>query len=126
MPYLFRVLGGKMLVTKQQIINGIVKYIEDDVVPSLPNKNLQIMARGFAASILFVPQIADKVLENEWVKMLKTEDGKYNLDKRILERAFGDDELTISKKIPFITKGEEMNFSFNKGDVDKIIKHIGG
>lgn len=115
-----------MLVTKQQILNGISTYIENDIVPNLPNTNLKIVVRGFAASILFIPKLADKVLEHPWAVYIKTEDGKYNLDSRILEKAFGNDKLVISKKIPLLTDGEVMDFSFDVEDVKKIVKYIGG
>ena len=109
-----------MNVTKQQIINGAVKYTKDEVISKIPDKPFK-MAVAIAISMFETnPEIADKIFENDIVSAIlgKNMDGTYDIEKisEALQKTlteYGDFPVTIPA-IKFISPTEKiLNFSIN-------------
>lgn len=70
-----------MKVTKQQIIDGVFKYADSEVIPHLDVKMVKQIAGAAMIALKLDPSIADKFLKNSIVSAaLKEKDGLYDLD----------------------------------------------
>lgn len=124
-----------MKVTLEQIQEGIVKFVDNDIQPYIPeeDKNLKTVINLAVTSVVLIPGFRNKILDNEIFKMLVKEDesGKYVIPdigdeiEDILESIdkFGGIEIRI-KPIKFIFP-EEKVLTFTSKDVKKLIKYIG-
>ena len=120
-----------MNVTKQQIINGIVRYTKDEVIPKIPDKPFKM---AIAVAILMLEsnsEISNKFFENNIVSMIldKNDDGTYDIEKisAALEKTlteYGDFPVTIPA-IKFISPTEKaLNFSCQ--DIKTLKNYIAG
>lgn len=107
-----------MNVTKQQIVNGAIKYMKDEVIAKITDKPFKMAAAVFVSMLENNPAIADKFFENDIVAAIlnKKADGTYDIEKicETLEKTlteYGDFPLKIPP-IKFISPTEkELNFS---------------
>ena len=118
-----------MRVTKEQLVNGLVEYIEEAVVPKIESKAKKILVDVGVQSIKSNPKLVDKVLENETIKALleKDEKGEYEigeLTKTLSEsvKKYGPYPVVIPS-VPFIAPTED-EFAFSTEDIADLIKKI--
>ncbi len=82
-----------MRVTKQQIVNGIAYYIENNVIPQVDDKSTKILASIAIKSIQANEKLLDTVFANPVVKALLVEDesGTYEIDGlfRVVSESIG-------------------------------------
>lgn len=115
-----------MTYTKNQIIDGIVKYIKSDVIPAMPDQNIKIVLNVAAHYMAAKPAFVDKIFDNPIMEMLKEDDGRYDLDPQVIAQAFGQDKFTVTiPAIKFVNPAEK-TLSFNAGDINKLSQYIGG
>lgn len=107
------------------ISNGIAKYIDNELMSTLPNNSVERLATGVGVA-LFLKQTqknATVLLSNSVVKMLGITDDKGGIDIDILK-----DE--IKNKMP--AGGVKVNLpifgpaTFDSTDVDKLYNYIKG
>lgn len=68
-------------MTKQQIINGIVRYIKNTLVMQIPDVWTKRIVAGFADLMAIRPDTFDKVMEKyPIVDMVKDSNGSYDVD----------------------------------------------
>lgn len=112
-----------MEVSKSQIQSGLVKYIENDVVKSIGDKQVMMIASVFGNVVKNSDSTIDALLENPIVSAImgKNQNGKYDIE--VLYNAiiatldeYGNFEL----KIPFLRSP----FIFNKEDFKKLKAYI--
>lgn len=120
-----------MRVTRQQIVNGIISYVENEVLPQVDekDKSMKVIASTAARFIQSNTKLQDEVFSNSFIKAILVEDGSgtYEIDE--LFRAitdsvaqYGSFPVTIPP-IPFISPSEK-TFSFDEKDIAEIKRHI--
>lgn len=120
-----------MRVTRQQIINGIVSYIENEVLPQVDEKDkpMKVIASTAARFLQSNVKLQDEFFMNSFIKAILVEDesGTYEIDelfKAISESVsqYGSFPVTIPP-IPFISPSVK-TFSFDEKDIAEIKRHI--
>lgn len=119
-----------MRVTKSQIVNGVVSYVESEVIPHVDDKPTQIIASIAVKSVKANPKLADKVFENPLVKSIldADEDGTYELEglfKSVTEslKEFGPSFPVEIPAIPLISNSVK-TLAFTESDVAEIKRQI--
>lgn len=118
-----------MRVTKDQIINGIISYVEGEVIPQVGDRATQIIAAIAVKSVKSNTKLIDSLFENQMMKMLfeQDENGTYELENvfnNVAEsiRQFGPFPVEIPP-IPFISNSEKL-LTFTESDVNEIKRRI--
>lgn len=117
-----------MRVTKTELINGIMDYIENEVVPQVGDKPTQIIATIALNAVRANPSMADKYFELPMVKTLldENEDG-FEIDilfKAITEsmKKYKAFPVTIPP-VPLISPVEKI-LTFSESDVSELKRRI--
>ena len=116
------------MVTKQQIINGVIQYVRNEVIDKITDRPLKMLLATGVSILEVNPSIADPIFSNSFVSGLE-KDGSYDLDGicKILEKTmktYGDFPVIIPA-IKFISPAEK-ELTFGIGDIQKLKKYIGG
>lgn len=118
-----------MRVTKDQIINGVISFVESDVIPKVDDKATQIIASIAVKAVKANTKLVDSIFENQLVKTLLDvgEDGTYEIEglfKSIEEsvREFGAFPVELPA-VPFISPTEK-TLKFDAKDVSEIKRLI--
>ena len=120
-----------MNVTKQQLINGIIKYTKNEVLDKVSDKPLKMIIAAGVNALQINPAIADKILNNDYISGILGKDGggKYDLDMAfdVIEKTieeYGEFPVVVPA-IRFITSNEK-EFTFTSRDVRKLKDYILG
>ena len=118
-----------MRVTKQQIVNGIVSYIESEVLPQVDDRSVKILASIAIKSIQSNSKMQDMIFANLVVKTLLIEDesGTYEIDElfRVVSESidqYGSFPVEIPP-IPLISPSQK-TLSFNGQDIAEMKRRI--
>ena len=117
-----------MKVTKQQIINGVVKYTKNEVLNKIVDKPLKMIIATVVAMMETNPKILDNVFNNSMLSsMLYEEDGMYEIDELMevvedIMNEYGEFPVTIPA-IKFISPMEK-ELSFGASDIKKLREYI--
>ena len=119
-----------MKVSKQQMVNGLTKYVKEEVINKITDKPLKIVIAIGITALETNPSLADPILTNDIVSsLLREDDGTYDIDtafdviKKTLDE-YGDFPVTIPA-IKFVSP-EEKTLTFSGKDIKKIKDYIGG
>jgi len=120
-----------MNVTKEQIINGITKYIKDEVIEKITDKPFKIAMAVGVSMLENNGEIAKKLFENELALAVlgKNDDDTFDIEKitDALEKAlsqYGDFPVTIPA-IKFISPTEK-TLNFSSQDIKTLKNYIVG
>jgi hypothetical protein len=119
-----------MDVSKQQLINGVIKFGKMDILPKITDKTFKIVLATGMAMLENNADILDPFLKDPMIAaLLMEEDGLYETDdlKDALINAmkeYGDLKIKIPG-IKFISP-EDKELSFNTQDVIRLSEYIGG
>lgn len=120
-----------MNVTKQQIVNGTTKYINEEVINKVTDKPLKIALAIGLSMIDKKPGIIDEFFDNDKVEKIlnKRVDGTYDIGEitEVVEKTlaqYGDFPIKIPA-IKFISPTEK-ELSFSTSDVRKLREYIEG
>lgn len=119
-----------MTVTKQQIINGVVKYAKNEIIDKIIDKPLKMIIATCVSMMEVNPAVVDVVFNNPMVRaILHENDGKYEIDDliEIVEKTmneYGDFPVKIPA-IKFISPAEK-ELSFGANDIKKLKDYIVG
>lgn len=70
-----------MQATKQHIVNGLVKYSKNEIIPKISDKAFKIIVSAATTMIEFHPEIITKYLDNEMISSILMENGGfYDID----------------------------------------------
>lgn len=118
-----------MRVTKDQIINGVVSYMETEVIPQVSERTTKIVLATTVSLIKKNTKLLDSIFENQMVKMVldKDADDTYEIDdlmESISEslKQYGPFPVEIPP-IPLISPSED-NFRFSESDIADLKRHI--
>ena len=117
-----------MTVTKKQLVNGVVKFIESDLIPNIGDRNMKFVLAMAKDSLRENSDLADEFLESPMVASLVTEeDDGYDLThlSTIMKSVLSEYQsfpVTIPK-IPLFSPVEK-TLKISADDVDKLMKYI--
>lgn len=117
-----------MTVTKQQIINGVVKYAKNEIINKIIDKPLKMIIATCISMMEVNPSVADVVFNNPMVcAILNENDGMYDIDGLIevigkTMDEYGDFPVKIPA-IKFISPSEK-ELTFGAGDIRKLKDYI--
>ena len=119
-----------MRVTKAQLINGVVAYIQQEILPKMDNdRALKIMASVAINAIKANDKLVDKWLDNDILRMLMDDDGSgsYDIAKlmdwiKMSTQEYGAFPVTVPP-IPLISP-HEITIKLSASDIDAIQHRI--
>ena len=113
------------MVTREQIISGIDKFVVNDVLSKVQDKALQIIIDTTLAVLKRRPELIDKYINNN---LFKTDKG-YDIDMMVEIAKTSLNKLgafpVVFPSIPFISPTEKI-LSFSADDVDTLVNYIKG
>ena len=117
-----------MQVTKQQIVNGVVKYSKNEIIPKVTDKTFRMIVSTATTMLEMNPDALTKWIDHPVVSsVLMENNGYYDVDmlEEALERTleeYGD----FSVKFPGIRflSPEEKELNFSAADVKKLKAYI--
>ena len=117
------------MFSKNQIVNGLIKYVELEVISKVEDKALQIVLGIGITALRRNQDLIDAVLKNPFINYLvkESEDGKYDLDEvfDIIDetlKTYGKLPVTIPA-IKFISPTEK-TLKFSTEDISKLKKFM--
>lgn len=120
-----------MNITKQQIVNGMIKYINEEVVNKITDKPLKIALAVGISMIDKKPEIINAFFDDDKVAKIlnKKDDGTYDIGEitEAIENTlaqYGDFPVTIPA-IRFISPTEK-SLNFSAFDVRRLREYIEG
>lgn len=117
-----------MTVTKQQIINGVVKYAKNEIINKIIDKPLKMIIATCISMMEVNPSVADFIFKNPMIcAILNENDGMYDIDGLIevigkTMDEYGDFPVKIPA-IKFISPSEK-ELTFGAGDIRKLKDYI--
>ena len=117
-----------MTVTKKQLVNGVVRFIETDLIPQIGDRNTKFVLAMAKDSLREDGDIADEFFRSPMVSSLvKEHDGEYDLTRlsSILRGVLSEYQsfpVTIPK-IPLFSPTEKV-LKITAEDVDRLMKYI--
>lgn len=118
-----------MKVTKEQIIDGIVSYVENELIPVVEDKPTQIIASVAVKAIRANKALVDSVFEKPLVKSLLEADSEGYYEINGLFEAFTESiklygPLPIEiPSIPIISPDVKI-LTFKESDIEEIKRRI--
>ena len=113
------------MFSKNQIVNGLVKYVELEVISKIEDKALQIILGIGVVALKRNQDMIDAILKNPIIGYLvkENEDGKYDLDELFdiineTLKTYGKLPVTIPA-IKFISPVEK-TLKFSTDDINKL------
>ena len=120
-----------MNATRQQIINGTIKYMKEEVIAKITDRPLKMVIAFGVSMFEMNSNVANKFFENGIVSQIlyKNDDGTYDIEKIIdtLEKTlgeYGDFPITIPA-IKFISPTEKI-LNFSRQDIKTLKNYIIG
>lgn len=116
------------MFTRDQIVNGVVKFIETDMQTAAGNGTSKFIVSLTKNALKKHPAIVDEALKNPLIHtILPSEDGKYDITQMIaLLKDTMAETGTLPLKLPriplLLPEGDEIRL--NTADIDKIVSYI--
>lgn len=117
-----------MLVTKEQLIDGVIKFINTDLIPQVGDRNTKFVLAMAKDSLKEDSDLADDFLQSPMVaSLIKKSNGEYDIShfssilKNVLTE-YNSFPVTIPK-IPLFSPTEKV-LKITAEDVDKLLKYI--
>ena len=119
-----------MQVTKQQIVNGIIKYSKNEMIPKITDKSFKMILSAATSMIEINPEIITRFLDDPTISlMLMENEGTYDIDaiSSALEKTL-EEYGTFPIKVPGIKfiSPEEKELNFGISDIKTLKNYITG
>lgn len=117
-----------MMVPKKKLIHAVVKFIENDLIPFVGDRNTKFVLAMAKDSLKENNDLADAFLESPMVATLvKEEDGEYDISQlsTIMKNVLNEYEsfpVTIPK-IPLFSPTEKV-LKITSEDIEKLLKYV--
>lgn len=118
-----------MRVTREQIANGIVSFVENDVIPKVEERSMRIVMGTAIYAVRANSKLLDSIFEHPTVKALLEKDAEGYYETDLLFRAFGESIKkygtfpVVIPPIPFISPTEK-TLSFDESDISELRNRI--
>lgn len=119
-----------MTITKQQIVNGVIQYVKNEVVNKITDRPLKMLIAAAVSALELNPDLADVIFKNEHIAGIMHRDGdQYDVEDvfKIIEKTmeeYGDFPVVIPA-IKFLVQ-EPKEMTFTAGDIRKLKKYLLG
>lgn len=116
------------MVTKKELLTGVILFIKNEVIPNISDKALKMVLSAALYAIDAKPDIIDPFVNNAVVSaILQGNDGSYDVDTTInilkkLVADYGGIPITIPP-IKFITSSETI-LTFYENDLTRLKGYI--
>jgi hypothetical protein len=117
-----------MMISKDQLVNAVVKFIAADLIPQVGDRNTKFVLAMAKDSLKENGDLADEFLHSPMVSsLIKEEDGMYDIThfSSILKNVLSEYQsfpVTIPK-IPLFSPTEKV-LKITAEDIDKLMKYI--
>ena len=118
-----------MRVTKDQIVNGVVTFIETEVIPQISDRSTQFVMGVAVNAVKANKKLVDSIFANQLVKIVLDEsaDGTYELDNLLVSindsiRQYGPVPVEIPS-IPLISPAGS-TLKFSESDIAEMKRRI--
>lgn len=107
------------MVSKERFVNGVLRYIEREVLPHLPEMKALVVAGVVSLYAKRTPQLFEKMEAMPAIKLAGVfDDGK--IDEDALYNAFAPQvRKPLEFDIPFVGK-----LAFDRAEIDKLLSYI--
>lgn len=112
------------MVTKDQIVNGLVQYIDNEIMPYLSTSGKWVLGSAVTLSLQNVDEIYRYICNTPYFKMIKVVDNNGLIDFCKLCNALKDNASKygkLQKQIPLIG-----TLTFSDQDVEKLRQYVDG
>ena len=116
------------MVTRDQIVNGVVKFIEDDMMKANGSGTSKFIIGLGKNALKKNPAIVDEMLKNPMIHAIMPEtEGKYDIEPvAVMLKETMSENGSLPLKLPkiplLLPDGDEIRL--NSSDIDKIISYI--
>lgn len=116
------------MISKKNLVHGVVKFIENDLIPLIGDRNTKFVLAMAKDSLKENNDLVDDFLHSPMVaSLVKEEDGMYDIThfSSILKGVLADSQsfpITIPK-IPLFSPTEKV-LKITAEDVDKLMKYM--
>lgn len=116
------------MVTKRELLTGVIQFINHEVIPDIPDKALKMVVSAALYAVDAKPDIVDPFLNNAIVSaILQGENGNYDTEVifdvlKNLIKEYGGIPVTIPP-IKFITSTEN-TLTFRESDVLRLKQYV--
>ena len=115
------------MASKKQIVNSIAKFIINDLIPDIDDKQLKFLLCIARKSMKENPNMLDSFLHNSMISSAIVEsDGDYDIETfaSTLKEVLGDSYYPlIIPKVPLLSANDKI-LRITAEDVDKIIMYL--
>lgn len=119
-----------MMISKEQLINGVIKFISNDLIPQVGDRSTKFVLAIAKDSLAEDSDLVDEFLNSPMVaSLIKEVNGEYDIShfssilKSVLSE-YNSFPVTISK-IPLFSPTEKV-LKITAEDVDKLMRYISG
>lgn len=101
----------------EKVLNGLTKYIDDEIVNKLPGWKKWVVGSGIGIMLSNADNVFNQIKSNEFVKMLNLvdEQGRINVEEIYKELKKQAQNSSASIELPMVGA-----FVLNEQDVDKL------
>ena len=116
------------MISKKQLVTGIVHFIENDLIPNIGDRNMKFVLAVAKDSLRENHDLIDDFLENPMISSLISEtDEEYDISNfsTVLKNVLSEyDSFPITiPKIPLFSPTEKV-LKITAGDVDRLMKYF--
>lgn len=116
------------MVSKKQMAEAIAKFINNDLIQGIEDKQLKFVLCLTKQSLMDNPDVIDRFLDNPMiVSVIYEEDGMYDIKdfvtmiKKVLDE-YSSYPISVPK-VPLLLSHEK-NIRINSADIDKIVSYL--
>lgn len=112
------------MVNKDQVVTGLVKYIDNEVMPYLATSGKWILGSAVTLSMQNIDDIYNSICQNQYLKLLKIVDQNGMIDSYKMTQALKENAQKYGKlqmSLPLIG-----TLTFSDQDIDKLRQYIEG
>ena len=116
------------MVTKKELLTGVVKFVKNEVIPNIGDRSLKMVISAGLYAVDAKPDIVEPFFSNPLVAtILQVEDGKYDTERvfKVLDDLVGEYgriPITIPP-IKLITATENI-LTFHEGDIARLKEYV--
>ena len=117
------------MVTKKELLTGVIRYVKNEVIPHVSDRGLKMVLSAIIYAVDAKPDILDPFLNNTIVSAILQSENGLMYDTTVifdvlgnLAKEYGGIPIVIPP-VKFITATETM-LTFKEGDIDELKKYV--
>ena len=117
------------MVTKKELLTGVIRYVKNEVIPHVSDRGLKMVLSAILYAVDAKPDILDPFLNNTIVSAILQSENGLMYDTTVifdvlgnLAKEYGGIPIVIPP-VKFITATETM-LTFKEGDIEELKKYV--